>query len=165
MDKTCFSLSWLETRESSRPKDEKESRAALTCCAARVFFDQGWEQEALFSSCAEDFHGALEQLFKIALFDSWARLRNRLALHRNHGYLFVCLKIRLSLIHRDTSCKRLAELGVVTGTVKSFHLAGGPGIRAMGCRAPTRMPALQGAGREAVRSQHRAGTAPSSKAS
>ena len=125
MDKTCFSLSWLETRESSRPKDEKESRAALTCCAARVFFDQGWEQEALFSSCAEDFHGALKQLFKIALFDSWARLRNRLALHRNHGYLFVCLKIRLSLIHRDTSCKRLAELGVVTGTVKSFHLAGG----------------------------------------
>ena len=103
-----------------------ESRAALTCCAACFFFNQGWEEEALFVLALRISHRALEQLFKITLFDSWARLRNRLAWHYNQGYLFVCLKIGLSLIHRDTSCKRFAGLGVVTGTVDSFHVAGGP---------------------------------------
>jgi hypothetical protein len=45
-------------------------------------------------------------------------------LRHNQGYLFIWLNIGLSLIHWDTSCKRFAGLGVVTGKVDSFHVAG-----------------------------------------
>lgn len=79
-----------------------------------------------FCSRAQDLHRALEQVFKIAPFDSWTQMSDIRALRDHDGGLFICLEITLNLIHRDTSCKRIAGLRVVAGTVDSFHVAGGP---------------------------------------
>ena len=83
-----------------------------------------------FCSRVQDLHRALEQVFKITLFDSWNQMSEIRALRDHDGSLFGCLEIGLNLIHRDTSCKRIAGLRVVNGRVDSFRVARGPGIKA-----------------------------------
>ena len=119
----CFSRSRLEAKSESQTikatqRKDGERRYLLR---RSWLYGSGVGSGSGLGARAEDFHGAFEQALKFGAFDPWNGRSDTLVLRGHDGGLWFCLKTGLGLIHRKTPCKRIAQLGVVSGRAKSFQ--------------------------------------------